>query len=206
MPWRVIKYPIFHGSLTLIESGIWTVIDTFVPALTLYHGTDYDASSYITCSPDRNYISGWSAGVWNVGGGNFAGNGIYFAPARSTAQHYSSGSLIVARVSLGRVLDLGMAPWHIYSQCGHSNAIGATEWGLKNGYVTGEWWRGDGGWWEYCMYDWQNRYNYSFRIRPIYVLDLCDESIQRIPGGMAHWLFRTMVIKDIVTYIKERLN
>ena len=206
LPWRIVKYPIYHGSLTLVESGIWTIIDTFVPALTLYHGTDFNASSYITSSPNRNCIAGWGVGVWNVGGGNFAGNGIYFAPSQSTALHYSSGSLIVARVSLGRVLDLGMAPWRIYNQCGHPNAIGATDWGLKNGYVTGEWWRGDSKWWEYCMYDWQNRYNYSFRIRPLYVLNLSDEAIQRIPGGMTHWLFRTMVIKDILTYFEKSFS
>ena len=141
--------------------------------------------------------------VWNVGSGNFAGNGIYFAPARSTARHYSSGSLIVARVTLGRVLDLGMAPKNIYNQCGYPNATGATDWGLRHKYVTGEWWRKDAGWWEYCMYDWKNRYNYSFRIRPLYVLDFDEECILRIPGGMSHWLFRDMVIKDIIRYVEE---
>ena len=199
---RIFRYPLYHGTLMLVESAIWTVIDTFVPALTLFHGTNRDASWCITCSPERNGLSGWNMGVWNVGNGNFAGNGIYFAPSRSTALHYARGALIVTRVTLGRVLDLGMAPWHIYRQCGHPDAIGATDWGLKHGYVTGEWWRGDPSacWWEYCMYDWQNRYNFSFRIRPLYVLDLEEHTIQRIPGGMAHWLFRGMVLKDIYTY------
>lgn len=49
------------------------------------------------------------------------------------------------------------------------------------------------------MYDWQNRYNYSWHIRPLYVIDLDDGYIQRIPGGMGHWLFRKLVIKDILT-------
>jgi hypothetical protein len=35
--------------------------------------------------------------------------------------------------------------------------------------------------------------------------DLTNESIQRIPGGMAHWLFRSMVIEDIATSIEEHL-
>ena len=201
LPVRIIKYPMFHWTLTVIESAIWVIIDTIFPALTLFHGTDSSASASITCSPNRNVISGWYAGLWKVGTGNYAGNGIYFAPSRSTAGHYSSGSLIVARVTLGKVLDLGMAPWHIYCQCGYPNAFGPTDWGLKNGYVTGEWWRGDRKWWEYCMYDWKNRYNYSFRIRPLFVLDISNESIQRIPGGMAHWLFRDIVIKDIINYL-----
>lgn len=138
-------------------------------------------------------------GIWNVGGGNYAGDGIYFAPVMPTAEHYSgNGCIIVTRVSLGSVLDLGLAPCRIYRQCGHPNAKGVTKYGLDKGYTTGEWWRSDSGWWEYCMYDWQNRYNESWRIRPLYVIDLQDSrNILRIPGGMSHWLFRKMVLKDL---------
>jgi hypothetical protein len=205
LPWRIIKYPLWHGSLTLIESCIWTVVDTFIPALTLFHGTDCSAAESITQGPGRVCSRDRYSGIWNVGGGNYAGNGIYFAPKRGTALHYSSGSLIVCRVSLGRTLDLGLAPKRIYDLCGYPNALGVTEWGLKNGYVTGEWWRGDSRalWWEYCMYDWQNRYNHSWRIRPLYVLNIEDECIQRIPGGMAHWLFRAMVLRDLVDSVSK---
>lgn len=205
LPWRVLKYVVWHGGLTIAESAIWTIIDTFVPALTLFHGTDEQASTTIT-NAGRNGYSCNLTGIWNVGGGNYAGNGIYFAPARSTALHYARGSLIVCRVSLGKVLDLGLAPRHIYKQCGYPNALGVTRWGLEHGYVTGEWWRKDAGWWEYCMYDWQNRYNYSWRIRPLYVLNLSDKYMQRIPGGMCHWLFRKMVATDIITYWKEKFR
>lgn len=207
LPYRIVKYPLYHGALTLVECIIWTVVDTFLPALTLYHGTTGEASVSITQCPGRVAKGDWYTGIWNVGSGNYAGDGIYFAPARNTAIHYSSGALIVCRVTLGRTLDLGLAPRNIYNQCGKPDAHQVTEWGLKNNYVTGEWWRGDSraGWWEYCMYDWKNRYNYSWRIRPLYVLDLTNESIQRIPGGMAHWLFRSMVIEDIATSIEEHL-
>lgn len=204
-PWRALKYVVWHGGLTVIESAVWTVVDTFLPALTLFHGTNEQASTTITNAGRSGYTTGLT-GIWNVGGGNYAGNGIYFAPSRSTALHYARGSLIVCRVSLGRVLDLGLAPMHVFKQCGYPNALGATKWGLNNGYVTGEWWRKDTGWWEYCMYDWQNRYNYSWRIRPLYVLNLYDKSMQRIPGGMCHWLFRKLVIKDIMTYFEEKLG
>lgn len=202
IPWRILKYVVWHGGLTIIESAIWTVVDTFVPALTLFHGTNENASTTIT-NAGRNGYSCNLTGIWNVGGGNYAGNGIYFAPARSTALHYACGSLIVCRVSLGNVLDLGLALWHVYRQCGYPNALGATKWGLQKGYVTGEWWRKDTGWWEYCMYDWQNRYNYSWRIRPLHVLNLNDKCMQRIPGGMCHWLFRQMVVEDIITYLEK---
>ena len=206
LPWRIIKYPLWHGSLTILESCIWTAIDTLMPALTLFHGTDCSAAESITQGPGRVCSKSWYSGIWNVGGGNYAGNGIYFAPKRRTALHYSDGSLIVCRVTLGSTLDLGLAPKHIYDQCGHPNALGVTDWGLKNGYVTGEWWRADEGWWEYCMYDWQNRYNHSWRIRPLYVLNLEDECIQRIPGGMVHWLFNSMVIKDLVSFLEKKLG
>ena len=206
LPFRIIKYPLWHGTITLIESCIWTVIDTFLPALTLFHGTDCSAAECITQGPGRVYSRKWFSGVWKVGDGNYAGNGIYFAPKRSTSLHYASGSLIACRVTLGKTLDLGLAPWRIYNLCGKRDALGVTEWGLKNGYVTGEWWRDDKKWWEYCMYDWQNRYNESWRIRPIYVLNLEDECIQRIPGGMYHWLFRQMALNDIVDFIEKRLN
>ncbi len=200
LPWRIIKYPLYHGLLTLIESVVWTIVDTFVPALTLYHGTNKTASSKITGKP----IPGdKSVGVWMVGAGDSAGNGIYFVPDRVFAGHYSDGSIIVARVSLGRVLDLGLAPKNIYSQCGQLGASEVTKWGLENGYVSGEWWHKDANFWEYCMYDYQNRYNHSWRIRPLYVLDTERHFIQRIPGGMSHWLFRSLVINDIIDSCKS---
>ena len=202
LPWRLIKYPLWHGSLTIIESTIWTIIDTFLPALTLFHGTSAAAADCIVASPGRGKWRPGDVGIWRVGSGNYAGNGIYFAPARSTAEHYSCGSLIICRVTLGSTLDLGLSPYHVYRECGHPNAHTATRWGLDNGFVTGEWWRPDSGWWEYCMYDWQNRYNFSWRIRPLYVINLDDRNIQRIHGGMCHWLFRRMVIEDIITSLE----
>lgn len=208
LPWRFVKYVVWHGSLTFIESSIWTAIDTLVPALTAYHGTTCAAAEGICQGPGRVESKNWLSAVWNVGGGNYAGNGIYFAPVRNTAYHYACGSLIVCRVSFGRTLDLGLAPRRIYDLCGKPNALGVTDWGLKNNYVTGEWWRGDSraGWWEYCMYDWQNRYNDSWRIRPLYVINLEGECIQRIPGGMYHWLFNSLAFSDLLTYIRGKLG
>ncbi len=206
LPWRVVKYPLWHGALTIIESVLWTIADTLMPALTVYHGTSNDAADSIVASPGRtDYRGKRNIGMFLVGGGNYAGNGIYFAPARSTSEHYSSGSMIVCRVTFGRTLDLGLAPKHVYDACGHPDALVVTKWGLQNGYVTGEWWRGDpsAGWWEYCMYDWQNRYNISWRIRPLYVLDVDNGHIQRIQGGMGHWLFDASVMRDILTSLRK---
>lgn len=200
LPFRVLKYPLFHGALTLIENVVWTIIDTFVPTLTLYHGTDSVASSHITGDSAYSDNPNPNDGVWLVGRGDFSGKGVYFVPSRSVASRYSNGSIIVARVSLGRVLDLGLAPESIYKLCGKpfEDTTVITHWGLKNKYVTGERWNESGGYWEYCMYDYQNRYNHSWRIRPLYVLDIKNQFFQRIPGGMTHWLFRSIVIKDIM--------
>jgi len=68
---------------------------------------------------------------------------------------------------------------------------------LNNGYTSIEWWRGDTGWWEYCLLDWQNKYNESWRIRPISVMSLDSHFFKRIDGGSRHWLFDRMVLKDL---------
>ena len=203
LPIRIVKYPLYHGILTLIESVVWTVVDTFIPALTLYHGTSKLASSQIMGNSILDDKLKENAGVWMVGKGNFAGSGIYFVPDRAVANNYSNGSVIVARVSLGRVLDLGLAPESIFKLCGPFNDTkDITAWGLNNGYVAGEYCH-EGEYWEYCLYDFQNRYNHSWRIRPLYVFDIENKTIMRIPKGMTHWLFRSVVIQDIMECFKN---
>lgn len=202
LPVRIVKYLLYHGSLTLIESVIWTAIDTVFPAVTLYHGTSETAADNMLCEPKRNKQRLQSAerrtGTWTVGGGNFAGDGIYFGIFRKTLKNYQCGSAIVARVTTGRSVDTVLMPDAVYNQAGHANASAVSNWGLRNGYVSGEWWRdGNCNWWEICMFDRKNRYNDSWRIRPIYVINYGSGIMQRVPGGSAHWLFRKMVINDI---------
>lgn len=208
LPYRFFKYFIYHGIVTIIESIIWTVIDTFVPALTLYHGTMESSADSMLCDPKRNkhrkHSSGWLSGIWNVGGGNYAGDGIYFGIFRKTLRNYQAGSAIVARVTMGKTIDVVLMPDNVYNKAGHPNASAVSNWGLNHGYVAGEWWRSDRNtqWWEICMYDRQNRYNDSWRIRPIYAINSNTGIMQRISGGTAHWLFRSMVWRDLMTSIK----
>ena len=202
LPIRIVKYLLYHGSLTLIESIVWTVVDTIFPAVTLYHGTSETAADNMLCEPKRNTLRQRSSerrtGTWTVGGGNFAGDGIYFGIFRKTLRNYQSGSAIVARITTGRSIDTVLMPDYIYNQAGHANASAVSNWGLRNGYISGEWWRANNcQWWEICMFDRKNRYNDSWRIRPIYVINYGSGIMQRVPGGSAHWLFRKMVIKDI---------
>lgn len=201
LPVRIVKYLLYHGLLTFIESVIWTALDTIFPAVTLYHGTSETAADNML-EPKRNKQRLRSAerrtGTWTVGGGNFAGDGIYFGIFRKTLKNYQSGSAIVARVTTGRSVDTVLMPDSVYNQAGHANASAVSNWGLRNGYISGEWWRsGNCQWWEICMFDRKNRYNDSWRIRPIYAINYGSGIMQRVPGGSAHWLFRKMVIKDI---------
>lgn len=212
LPVRFFKYPVYHGLLTFIESIVWTAIDTFVPAVTLYHGTVESSADSMLCDPERNhqrrYTSGWLSGIWNVGGGNYAGDGIYFGIFRKTLRNYQAGSAIVARVTTGRAIDVVLMPDSVYNKAGHPNASAVSNWGLNNGYVSGEWWRSDRNtqWWEICMYDRQNRYNDSWRIRPIYAIKSASGIMQRVSGGTAHWLFRRMVWDDLMTSIEHMFD
>jgi hypothetical protein len=205
LPVRLMKFMIIHLGISTVESVIWTVVDFFLPALTLYHGTSSSAADSIVTRSSGNYHFSCD-GHWMVGSGNWAGDGIYFAPARSTAYHYSSDVIIVCRVTTGRTLDLGLAPWRVYRECGNANAHGVTSWGLKNNYVTGLWWRPDQDWWEFCLYDYGGRYNESWRIRPLYVVMSDEKFVRPISGGMRHWLFDEQVVRDLKTTFDNLKN
>lgn len=181
LPWRFLKYIVWKSGLTLVESLFFTVYDTFIPTLTMYHGTSGEASALIT-----------SKGNWKVGSGNFAGSGIYFAIYKRTADHYqrmnSDGVIIVSRVTLGRILNMSKAPRHVREMVA-SNGDGITNYGLKHGYRTTEWWRKDSGWWEYCMLDKGGPYDHPWHIRELYIYKADSGIKKRIYGSMASWFF-----------------
>lgn len=209
LPLRILKYPIYHGVLTLMECAFFTVFDTIFPTVTMYHGTSADAASTIVQCPSRTPSSRAIAtrkhGVWNVGGGNYAGDGIYFAPRTSTAMHYARSNahpvVIICRVTFGSILPLSLSPSYVYASAGNPNAHAVTSYGLKYGYKAIEWWRADRKWWEYCLLDWQNKYNESWRIRPIFVLNPESYFFKRTEGGSRHWLFDKMILNDLKTSI-----
>ena len=107
---------------------------------------------------------------------------------------------------MGKTIDTILMPDYIYAAAGHPGAKAVSNWGLNHGYVCGEWWRADGPWWEICMYDRQNRYNESWRIRPIYAIHAGSGIMQRIPGGPAHWLFRQQAFNDLLDTIQKKFN
>ena len=204
VPYRFFKYPIYHGFLTLVEGAVWTVIDTVIPAITLYHGTDLTAGRAIT----KKNVRAWTEGTFTASKSSWGGIGVYFASRRSVARRYaedpyrlsdSNPVMIVCRVSLGKIVNYSLAPYSIFRNAGaNGNPAVLNKYAEKEGYTTGEWWNQRGGYWEYCLFDWQNRYNHPWRIRPVFVFNFRTGMAQHIDGGLRHWLFSKVVIDDIL--------
>lgn len=169
---------------SILETAFFTCLEIVLPTLTLYHGTSCEASTNIT-RPNE----------WLVGNGAYAGYGIYFAPSKSTALHYSRGVVIICRVTLGRIENLNLHPYICASwvaKRGHS----ITKWAINEGITTVEWWRTTGTyrWWEYCMVDHSAGYDHPWRIRPLYREDAGTGKYQRTWGGVGLWC--TAIVKD----------
>lgn len=207
-PVRLVKYPIFHGSLVLIEAAIWTVIDIFIPTITMYHGTDLTAANAIVGNDwNSAYYKRWTDGTFSASRRGWAGAGVYFGSSRKTAAGYAYDSyrlsdnnpvMIVCRVSLGKILNYRLAPTEIHDNTGpYGNNAVINKYAEKHGYTSGEWWNYNHDYWEFCLFDWQNRYNHPWRIRPIYVFNFRTGLAQHINGGFRHWLFSKAVLKDI---------
>lgn len=210
--WRLLKYPVYHWLLTVVESVLWTVADIFIPARTLYHGTDKAACNAIAGDPNRNKYrkktSQWSTGTFLASTHpecTWAGRGVYFAINRKLALGYSDRAsitgddsvMIVCRVSMGRVINYTLTPHNVYRQAGRGgNHDVINKFADSHRYTTGEWYNNRRQW-EYCLFDWQNRYNHPWRIRPIYVIDTWKFRVHHVSGGVQHWLFDKAVWNDI---------
>lgn len=183
------RYVVLKGLVVLLESVLFVIIDTFYPALTLYHGTGWKSSVSIT-----------KPGSWKSSVNDFRcwfGKGVYFATVRSTASHYarsqSNPVMIVSRVSHGRMLNLAYVSKRMRNNVGaDSNKTGRiTNYGLKKGYTSVLSWTSNDKvgqkWWELIMLDKEGRYDHKWRIRPLYVIDLNTKERKRIYGGMSLW-------------------
>ena len=211
-PARLMKYPIGHGLIVVAEGIIWTVVDTFIPAVTMYHGTDLTAAQAITCSRERTntlkYYSRWSDGAFTASQSSWGGIGVYFASMRSVARGYAcdyhrlsdnNPVMIVCRVSLGNIINYALAPDYVYNNAGQYGTPSVlNKYAEANGYTTGEWWNSRGGYWEFCMFDWQKKYNDLWRIRPIYVYNFRTGFFEHIQGSMQHWLFEKDIWEDLM--------
>jgi len=212
-PVRLVKYPVIRGFLVLTEGAIWTVIDIFIPTITMYHGTDLTAAQSIVGNDwHKGEYKKWTDGTFCSSQNGWAGAGAYFGSSRNTAKGYAYDSyrlsdnnpvMIVCRVSLGKILNYGLAPRIVSDNTGdggrHSKI---NQYAMSRDYTTGEWWNKGHHYWEYCMYDWQNAYNHPWRIRPIYVFNFRTGLAQHIEGGFRHWLYSKIVIKDILKSVR----
>ncbi len=122
LPIRLVKYA-WRSIIQILEGTLFVVVDTVFPALTMYHGTKKGAAYDIT-----------QPGEWKVGGGNYAGSGIYFAMKKHVANHYAGGNgvIICSRVTLGRNYNLAVAPPYIKNNIA-TDGESITDWGLKKG-------------------------------------------------------------------------
>ena len=209
LPIRIVKYPIYHGVLVITEGIVWTVIDTFIPAITLYHGTDLTAAQAIAGNPKRNEwkktTSKWTNGTFAASNSSWGGIGVYFTSKRSVAQKYARNAyrlsdnnpvMIVCRVSLGRIINYALAPYNVYRNAGENgNPTVINSYADINRYTTGEWWNQKGEYWEFCLLDWKNKYNSPWRIRPVYIFNFRTCTAQHIKGGLRHWLYDKSIIK-----------
>lgn len=214
-PYRLVKYPICHGGLVLVEGVVWTIIDIFIPAITMYHGTDLTAGQMIASSSQRNQHlkdnAKWTQGTFTASRSSWGGIGVYFASRRRVASSYAHDPyrlsdrdpvMIVCRVSLGSIINYALAPYRVYSNAGPDRTPAIlNSYAEKEGYTTGEWWNYKAHYWEYCMFDWQNRYNHPWRIRPVYIYNFRTCRAQHIKGGMRHWLFDKTVFNSFVNFV-----
>ena len=101
-PWRLLKYPVFHGLANLIESVIWTVFEIFLPSVTLFHGTDMKAGQSIVGSRTRNdrlrNELNWKSGTFLSSENGWGGIGVFFGSSRKTAYRYANDSYRLSRM------------------------------------------------------------------------------------------------------------
>ncbi|MFI3222696.1 MAG: hypothetical protein QX191_06635 [Methylococcaceae bacterium] len=177
-PYRLLVF-IFRSIFIIIDGILMFGISVVSPALTMYHGTQFN----------DNLTKIVQDGRWRVGDGDHAGLGIYFAIKESVARHYSPGGedrgIAILRVTPTFTRNQVTLKKHIRDLVGNDGKKLSQK--LKFPYATIEHWRTDmGGWWEYCLVQpgKSQKYIRTWRIRPIAVLKSDDGKITRIWGGM----------------------
>ncbi len=166
-PFRFLVFLLFV-IIRILESILYIGYETLVPTLTMYHGTSLEAAKDI-----------FSKRRWMVGGGNFAGDGIYFAMAKRTAKHYARyhnhQPVIRVRVTIYPSALVSDMPTDIAKSVGRAGTRIA-KWCLDHAKATAIHWRTDGKWWEFCLvYPQSNVYQTPWsRVR---LLDIRKESL-----------------------------
>lgn len=171
---------ISRNGLSLLEGILMTGVDTVLPTYTMYHGTSFKGIATNIATYGR----------WYVGGGDYAGSGIYFGFYKKTAAHYATGddhAIIVARVTLFPCRNSATLPYHLRKKIGN-DGTGITH-GIGFPWKAIEHWRDHSyaQWFEYCLLQPEKAGQYvrTWRARPICVLKKHLPS--RIWGGLSLW-------------------
>jgi hypothetical protein len=168
-----------NGS-ALLEGLLMVGVDTVFPTYTMYHGTRFKGVATNIAQEGR----------WLVGGGDYAGSGIYFGFYKKTAEHYAEDgdhAIIVARVTLFPCRNSATFPHRLRKKIGN-DGVGITK-GLGFPWKSIEHWRDHdyAKWFEYCLIqpDMAGEYIRTWRARPIAILKHNHPS--RIWGGLSLW-------------------
>jgi len=186
LPYRFLRF-ILASLLTIFDSFLMMGISILFPTLTMYHGTKFQGA--LTDIAQK--------GEWRVGGGNFAGTGIYFGMTKRVASHYADASdkgIIVARVTPTFTKTAATFSPKLRTNIGGFGSSGDE---LSEKMIfpfrTIEHWRNDfDGWWEYCITHrgGAGAMIKTWRIRPVILLresEKGDKEPHRLWGGMYHY-------------------
>ena len=202
--WWIVGFPkrliwfVVKNVLAIVDSAMMLIVSLGWPTFTMFHGTSQDAVVNIKTGKK-----------WLVGGGNYAGSGIYFGRQVKTAKLYAGGSksvegkegellhpIIVARVTLSALRNVSTLPREDRERVADASGDGGRQI-AKNvsfPYFATEFWRTDHGWWEYCLVRGgeDGKLVSSWRIRPVGFAHVKPEntysgSLQRLWGGKSHY-------------------
>ena len=190
-PMRIV-WLILKNALAVLDSIMMFTMSIVWPTFTVYHGTSQEAVYDIN-----------KGNRWLVGGGNYAGSGIYFGRSVKVAQYYAKAAssspshqrIIIARVTFSMLRNVGTLFAEKRKDVGNMGEGGERlSKSIRFPFFATELWRKDHGWWEYCLLQGDKRGEFisSWRIRGVGFASLKSESqisgtLERLWGGKAHY-------------------
>lgn len=181
LPVRCVQI-IFKYFGAFAQGVVMLVFDTIIPTITLYHGTTFEHSATKIAQ----------TGVWYVGGGNFAGTGVYFGLSQKVATHYAQSAarasggtpaVVVARVTMLFPRTVITLPAKLRIKVGRDGENLSRS--IRFPWSVLVHWRTDGKWYEFCLVQpgKMGRFIKTWRVRPICVLK--NGVPTRVWGGMS---------------------
>lgn len=184
-PWRLVRF-LMSNVLTIVDIIFMFSMGVVLPTLTMYHGTDFNHAVADIAQKGR----------WKVGGGDYAGLGVYFGITKRTAENYARGNykkgIIVTRTTLNFTRNGASLNKQERQKIG-SDGVGLSH-SLSFIWASIEHWRDDGNWWEYCLIHkgYVGDFIKTWRLRPVaFIGD--DGKLKRLWGGQANYSINTIM-------------